>query len=238
MEMKTVENSEKTHRGTVLKKRAKFPKSDPEAGLADVPKPALKQWCHLFCASHSTLKRFAVTRQVTNVDTRYIHDSINSLIHATNYRGHVRITFPVENGVYEVYSNHWINRWRLTSWIRVIFYFSMLWLFTWPYLFFATKRWEVVKVDWPFSMVNESGETLYAKISERQWFARWAQAIERAVLSRKQGCMTEEDVQRPIEPIQEFRSGNEGVDGAVNFLGAGIRAYGEINRQLGWGGDC
>jgi hypothetical protein len=179
-----------------------------------------------------------VTREVTGLDKRYLTDSLKSLIHTTNYRGHTRITFPVENRVVEVYSSNRINSWRMTTWICMLFYISMLWLFTWPYLFFATKRWAVVKVDWPFSRITESGERCFTTISENQLFEKWAKTVEKAVLTKQQGTLTEEDLHRPDQPQEAFRSGHDGVDRAVNFLGAGITAFNEVNRQLGWGGDC
>lgn len=53
--MRTVENSEKTHRGTILKKLAKPRKGDAEAA-EDLAKPEMNEWCHLYCASHSSVK--------------------------------------------------------------------------------------------------------------------------------------------------------------------------------------
>jgi hypothetical protein len=55
--MYTVSNNEKTHRGTIFKTRAKVPKGGVAADLLEAGKPELKEWCHLFCASHANLKR-------------------------------------------------------------------------------------------------------------------------------------------------------------------------------------
>lgn len=181
--------------------------------------------------------RFRVTREVSGLDRRYLTDALKSLVHSTNYRGHTHITFPIENRVVEVYSSNRVNSWRMTSWICMLFYISMLWLFTWPYIFFAEKRWAVVKVDWPFSRVTENGLRCYTTISEKDLFQKWSKILEKAILSRRQGTLTEEDLHRPNEATQDFRSGHDGIDQAVNFLGAGVRAYSEVSRQLGWGGD-
>jgi hypothetical protein len=115
----------------------------------------------------------------------------------------------------------------------MLFYVSLLFIFTWPYLFFATKRWAVVKVDWAFSKKDA-----YATVSERRWFEIWKSCIKKAVLAKRQGLLTEEDLRIANAPEQEFRSGHEGLDTAVGFLGAGLQAYNQVNRQLGWGGDC
>lgn len=121
----------------------------------------------------------------------------------------------------------------------MIFYLTLMFIFTWPYLFFATKRWAVIKVDWAFSRVDEGGDRRkYATVSEGKWFATWAGCIEKAVLQRRQGMLTEEDLAKANAPEREFRSGNEGVDTAVGFFGAGLNAYTQVNRSLGWGGDC
>lgn len=54
----TVENHEKTYRGTILKKRAPGHKADVEENRV---KPTLKEWCHRYCASHARLKTYVST---------------------------------------------------------------------------------------------------------------------------------------------------------------------------------
>lgn len=121
----------------------------------------------------------------------------------------------------------------------MIFYLTLLFIFTWPYLFFATKRWAVIKVDWAFSRTDATGDNKrYATVSEKKWYATWAGCIEKAVLQKRQGLLTEEDLAKANAPEGEFRSGYEGVDTAVGFFGAGLNAYNQVNRSLGWGGDC
>ncbi|QDS75234.1 hypothetical protein FKW77_000409 [Venturia effusa] len=236
--MRTVENSEETHRGTILKKMAKSRKGDAE-GAEDTVKTETTEWCHLYCASHSRVKTFSLVRQVTGLDTKYLHEALRSMINNINYRGHLDITFPVENKESRIYSSTWQNRWRLTPWIYMIFYLTLLFVFTWPYLFFATKRWAVIKVDWAFSRTDANGgNKRYATISERAWYAVWAGCIEKAVLQKRQGLLTEEDLARANSTEQEFMSGHQGVDTAVLFFGAGLNANSQVNRSLGWGGDC
>lgn len=53
MKLTTAEGGEKTHRGTVLKKRAPGVKSDIEVGHA---KADLREWCHRYCAKASATK--------------------------------------------------------------------------------------------------------------------------------------------------------------------------------------
>jgi hypothetical protein len=49
----TVENGDKTHRGSFRKSRAPGAKQDIEVGA---PKPTLTEWCHRYCASPAKLK--------------------------------------------------------------------------------------------------------------------------------------------------------------------------------------
>jgi hypothetical protein len=58
--MYTVDNDDKTHRGTVFKRRAKMPKGG-RADLLEAGKPELKEWCHRYCASHAHLKRYPLS---------------------------------------------------------------------------------------------------------------------------------------------------------------------------------
>jgi hypothetical protein len=163
---------------------------------------------------------------------------LTSLIRSTNYRGHLQIIYPTENLGTELYSDNFVNRWRNNTWICLLFYVTMLWLFTWPYLFFATKRYAIVKTEWPFSQADESGRKQYATISETQWMARWSKVIEKAALEKRQSVLTEEDLARVNEPVQQVDTGNSTLNSAVSLVGAGFRVFNEANRQLGWGGDC
>jgi hypothetical protein len=130
-----------------------------------------------------------------------------------------------------------MNRWRNNTWICLVFYFSMLWIITWPFLFFTTKKYTVVKVDWPFSKKNLNGQVEYATMSEDQWFQRWATHLKKAVMERRQGGLTEEDLSRSRESGQIPQTGNPSVDSAIGFVNSGMQVFQEVNRQVGWGYD-
>lgn len=61
MNLETVENSEKTYRGSVFKCRAPGYKQDIEVGDT---RPGLKEWCHRYCASPRMLKVFRLSHVV------------------------------------------------------------------------------------------------------------------------------------------------------------------------------
>ncbi|KIW08238.1 uncharacterized protein PV09_01166 [Verruconis gallopava] len=239
-EMKVVENEEKTYRGGIFKSTGptRPQAQDAEAQLGSYPKLSLTAWMHLFCASHAQFKCFRIQRSVSGLDTKFIHDSLQSLISGTNYRGHTRITFPITNRFTEVHNATRVNTWRFNNWIRFFFYLTFLWLIVWPYLFFSTRKWAVVVVDWPWSVTDEYGVKTYAQISEAEWLARWKGLIEKSVLDKKKGTLTTQDLVAFETPQRPFRSGSAAVDRVVEVVGAGIRGAREMRRQWGWGGDC
>lgn len=124
-----------------------------------------------------------------------------------------------------------------------MFFLTFLWIFTWPYLFFATKKFAVVRAEWPFSLVNSStGQTVYATVSEAQWLDKWAGLVKVLAVQRFQGEASEGQLRALMEDPAQFSSGNAHVDGVVNLLGSGLRGLGEVRRgmdqALGWGADC
>jgi hypothetical protein len=248
MDLRTVENGEKAYRGGFMKSRAPGFKQDLEVGI---PKPELKEWCHRYCASPSKLRVFRLDRTVTGLDQTLLKNRIEGLIRSTNYRGHISITFPVENRAVDIYTSTRINEWRLKTWVRWLFYLTFLWLFTWPYLFFATKRYTIVRAEWPFSRADAAGRKTYTTLSEEQWFERWHVGIRRLVLDRYQGDASDDHlagvIARPEDPPMpgQIRTGHQGVDAAVGFLQTGLRVASDVHRgnvfggsaQAGWGGD-
>ncbi|KAF2819018.1 hypothetical protein CC86DRAFT_375426 [Ophiobolus disseminans] len=248
MALTTVENGEKTHRGTILKCRAPGAKQDIEVGM---PKATLTEWCHRYCASPRMLRIFRLERTVPGLDTTHLKNRLEGLIAATNYRGNVSITFPIEDRYTDIYTCNKINKWRLKTWVCWIFYLTFLWIFTWPYLFFMTKRYSVVKAEWPFSITYHDGSKKYTTVTEEQWFEKWNVAVRRLVLDRYQGeaneQMMEGVIARPADPPMPgtINTGHAGVDSAVGILTQGfqvaraIQSGGGIGRgaQGGWGYD-
>lgn len=234
-ELRTVENGEKVKRGTIFKARA--PGARQSIELGQVEKPNLTQWCHMYCASHSGMKVFSLKRQMLGFDKQRVKEQLDALVRRTNYRGHLTISFPVQDEVVEVWNDSKINQWRLTKWICFMFYATLLFLFTWPYLFFRTKRFEVAVAEWPFSKLDSNGVKKYASISEDQWYNMWGRAIAKAVLSRRQGTLNQQDLIASEGADPNFDTGNSTVDGALGFVRAGVAAMNEVNRHLGWGMD-
>jgi hypothetical protein len=247
MRLSTVLNGEKTYRGSFIKKRAPGFKQDIEVGAES---PSLREWCHRYCASPSKLRIFRVQHNVLGLDEAYLQNRLGGLIRGTGYHGKINITFPIEDKNIDIYTSNRINEWRLKTWVCWIFYLTFLWIFTWPYLFFATKRYAVVKADWLFSSVDENGTKKYATISEEEWFERWHVGIRRLALDKYQGAAAYAHLQgvidRPADPPMPGRiaTGHAGVDNAVGLLQQGFRVASVLSRgdpmgalQNGWGYD-
>ena len=238
MSLVTASNGEKTHRGTILKARAPGYKQDLEVGGA--PAPTLKEWTHRFCASSSPLRIFRLRRTVTGLDTVYLQNRLEGLVRSTNYRGTLSITFPVEDENVDVYTAHAVNRWRNTPWICWTFYLSFLWLFSWPVLFFATKRYSVVRAEWPFS-AQRSGRKVYTTVSEEQFVDKWGEAIKRLAVDRYQGLASEEMMQGVAARDEGVRgqgpliTSQEGVNNAVGLLAQGFQVARALSSGSGRG---
>jgi hypothetical protein len=259
MTLTTASNGERTHRGTIFKARAPGATQDLEVGS---PAPTLTEWSHRFCASTSPLRIFRLRKTVTGLDESHLRNRIEGLLRSTNYRGHISITFPIEDENTDIYTSHFINKARTTPWICWLFYLSFLWLLTWPLLLLTTKRYTVVRAEWPFSAPSssssspaEQGRRKYTTVSEEQYLERWGTAIRRLALDRYQGEASEEMMEgvaaRPADPPMPatFVSGHAGVDGAVGMLSQGfqvaralssasVRGLAQVGQgQGGWGGD-
>lgn len=194
MSLVTVSNGEKTHRGTILAHRAPGVKSDVEIGTTRAP--SLTEWCHRYCASPRMLRIFRLRRQITGFEETQLRNRIVGLLRSTNYRGNISVTFPVEEANIDIYTSNRINTLRLKTWVCWLFYLSFLWIFSWPMLFFATRRYAVVRAEWPFSTTDERGEKRYTTVSEEQWFETWKVAIRRLALERFEGEATEDMMRR------------------------------------------
>lgn len=222
----TVGNFEKVRRGTVLAKRA--PGFGGSGHMDDSGAAGVDEWCHRYCASSAGLKSFSLERRVTGWNFEHLKNKLEKLVRDTNYQGHIRISFPVQNNRIEIYNDCRTSRWRLTKWIEILCYATLTFLFTWPWLFFRTKRWETVYVAWPLRD-EQSGR--YASMSEDQWYNMWARTIQSAVLARRQGALDQGDLQRV-----NFSQDPPG-EGLAAVVQAGVDAMGVVNRSFGWGGD-
>ncbi|KPM41475.1 hypothetical protein AK830_g5093 [Neonectria ditissima] len=217
MNLTTSEAGEKTYRGTVLKKRAPGVKGDIEVGHA---KPHLKEWCHRYCAKATATKVFRLSRTVTGLDEEFIQFRLEGLIRSTNYKGHIDIEFPVADRAVDIYSSSRLNTWRLTGWICWLFYLTFLWIFSWPILFFTTKRYHVVRAEWPFSQTNADGSKRYTTVSETQWISRYGTAVRQLCLDRYEGLAGDTYLNEVLDRLESRRSNEAQINGRAAMSAA------------------
>lgn len=237
--LRTADNGVKARRGTVLAKRAPGFTQDIEVGGAE--KPTLREWCHRYCASPAGLKAFRLRREVTGMDKELLREKIETLVRGLNYHGHLQVSFPMRGEIFEAYNDCRTNRWRLTTWVQILCSVTLMFIFTWPYLFFRTKRFEVVTAEWPFARpLPHGGEGReFVSISEEQLYNMWARALGKAALERRQGPLNQQDLRSAQGAAPTFQAEHGTADEAAlaRFLQAGMNAMNAADRHRGWGWD-
>ena len=249
--VKSLPNDKRGYRGGII------PKLKPVVGTGE-PEDALDEirlWCEHYVQNPAGIKSFTLERKVINHDIKKLEPLLRSAIYETNYKGHVEINFQSLYTKVIVYSPGKINEWRSTAWIRWLFYLTFMWIISWPILFFLTRKYHVIKVDFHNAdMLNEDGgRRKCAVMSEVEWFHLWESAIKRAALARmKCGDTCLDDSYRIATAQADARglvastrlqqqpqtTGNAFADGALSFLGQGLRAAEDWNASRGWGADC
>jgi hypothetical protein len=227
--------SERGYRGTITSTQAPEPTDDEEP-------TSLTSWCQDYVSNPSTVKTFTLKRQVIHHDAAVLEKLCRDLILRTSYRGHTHITFPTTHNKITIYSPSRVNSWRFNPWIYWPIYVTFLWIFTWPYLFFATKKWEVVTAVFPYRLDPERNRVAKPLVqSEAAFFQDWKESLRRAVISQHQGWVDgiyrEETGQliasgNPIQmTVQNSRHSLGGfITGAVSVaIGAPL--------GTGWGAD-
>ncbi|KAF2724506.1 hypothetical protein K431DRAFT_217885 [Polychaeton citri CBS 116435] len=239
-------NGESTFRGSWRKTRAPGISQDLEVGGPE--ERDIQAWVEDYCSSPSKVKIFRVARTVTGMDEKYLKNAIEQAIRRTNYRGDVSVNVAVENRAVDIYSEHWVNKWR-NGWQRWIFYLTFFWIFTWPILYFLTKRWAIYTVDWPFSVAwPERGENArrFATISEEAWLRKHDNLIRRMAIDGFEGDASGMPLEGREPAARNGRApstGNANVDSAVSFIQGGVGVWNSLQGRGGgdidgWGGDC
>jgi len=213
----------------------------------------LQAWCEKYVADPSPVKSFMFERRIINHDTIKLKDLLKSLVASTNYRGNVHVKFTTKHKRVIVYSPNTINEWRMTPWVRWLFYLSFLWIISWPILFFLTRRYEVIKAFYQYAdkpVGDEYGRKPTVQ-SEQEFFNHWEAALRRAVvgrLVRTGACLDDEyriatlqdEVARGQAAARILNGGTTGsvlADGIIGIIGAGTEFGREYNNAVGWGYD-
>ncbi|KAM3084418.1 hypothetical protein ACMFMG_001477 [Clarireedia jacksonii] len=214
----------------------------------------LRAWCEAYVQNPGSVKSFTLKREVTNHDTKKLEQYIRSAISGTHYRGHLDVRFPTTHDRVIIYSPGKINEWRITTWVRWFFYLTFLWLVSWPTLFLLTRKYEVVKVRFPYAdrLEDGDGDRKCTVISEVDWFNLWSSSIQRAALARMKcedrsldesyrlatAAADARGQAASANPPSQPRTGNSFADAALGVLGQGLRVAEAWNSNREWGYDC
>jgi hypothetical protein len=199
-----------------------------------------------YISSPYPVRHFTLRRQILYHDSSALEKLLLSLVGSTNYRGHFQVSFPISHNRVTVYSPCWQNRLRDKIWLRWIFYLTFLWIFSWPYLWFVTRRWEVVVTQFPYSCSPACGNRKFVTKSENDFFEEWRPSLRRAVLGKRQGWIDEEyklateDALRLAGSSELNRApstGNAVADGALGFLQHAVTVGRDVAMAGGWGAD-
>lgn len=232
--MKLLGFNEKGYRGTIIKSR-NMSSSDPEASMS------LTSWCNAYVSDQHAVKNFILRRQIVGHDPERLETLCRDLVQRTSYRGHTSITFETTHEEVKVCSPCFINNWRYNVFLVWFCLVTFLWIFTWPILFFPTKRYEVVTAIFPYRLDptgNSVGRPLVQ--SEDVFFNEWKQALTRAVLAQHQGWV---DAIYREETAQLARAGNNMVtvqspqNNLQGFVAGAVRVALGMPTATGWGAD-
>ena len=195
-----------------------------------------------YISSPFPVRSFTLNRRIMYHETAALETLITSLVGSTNYRGHLRVSFPITRNRLTVYSPCWQNDYREKTWLRWLFYLTFLWIFSWPYLWFVTRRWEVVTAVFPYSSSPECGNRKFVTKSEQAFFEEWRPSIRRAVLGKKQGWIDEEyrlatEEAGPDALARMPSTGSATADGALGFLHQVVNVRRDVAMAGGWGAD-
>ncbi|KAL7269176.1 hypothetical protein RUND412_008171 [Rhizina undulata] len=241
--LKVVESDQKAHRGGRIKRLAKV----GEAGRT------IRDWADEYCSNKAMLKEFSMTKVILNHDKLFLEEQLTALIRSTNYRGQIHVSFPVQESRVEIYPDNRISRMRQSKAWRWFFYLTFLWIISWPILWFLTKRYSVVHSVWKMARYADdpfAGDDVHpgrrlmrvTNVSEWEWLETWAPAIIRCVLARRQGEITELDLETEARARFVARRGvhvpSTALDGVLGAAASITRDF-SIARQtmMGWGGD-
>lgn len=200
-------------------------------------------------------RRFVMKKICVGWDLTLLENELEAIIRSTNYLGRIEINFPVLEARVEVFPANRISRIRKNVYWRWFFYLTFGWIFTWPLLWFFTRRYHVVETYWRYSTrsadYNPDGRAQRVAVhEEEEWLMAWGPAIKRAAKARRHGFVTAHDIDEMDRAELEGqtgavrpppKTGNSTIDGALGFI-AGVGSIANdirLSRSeiIGWGGN-
>lgn len=196
--------------------------------------PGLMGWCERFCNDPSPVKSFTFTRKIEGIDFKAIEHELIMYAPSINYRGRMEIKCHSYDNFVTVYSPHWINRLRTSTFVRAIFFITQLWIISWIVIHLLESKYKVVNSVWKSSreikdITAPSGSRkVYANGRDEGKIADyWAPALIHAGNEGRCQTLTEGDIdriqRRPRERMENLRSFQSGHNRASDSTAGGSR---------------
>ncbi|KAK3324190.1 hypothetical protein B0T19DRAFT_402440 [Cercophora scortea] len=155
------------------------------SAVPDVGDGGLDEWTRRFVDDPASVKSFTLVREMVNFDAEWVEGQVRKLVAETGYKGVVSVGFPVTHAKVVVQNPDRVNK----------FFTSVATLFA------GKRKYEVVKAVWPFATARngEAGRRC-AVVSEETWWRQWKDSVRFAIITGRQGWVTNED---RLEAIME-----------------------------------
>lgn len=176
-----------------------------------------------YISSEFPVRSFTLQRQILHQDATLLKGLLTCLVKSTDHQGRTEISFPITHNYIRVYSPCWQNKVRSKIWLRWLAYLFFLWIFTWPYLWFVTRRWDVLVSQFPYGSSLENKQRKYMVKGEEAFFKEWKDSLKRAILEKKFGWI-DADYRLATEEVLR-QKGPDGIRKIPNTGWGGYDSY-------------
>lgn len=205
-----------------------------EAESSNENTPGLMGWCERFCNDPSPVKSFTFTRKIEGINFKDIEHELKIYAQSIKYGGKFETECHSYDNFVTVYSPHWINRLRTSTFVRAIFFVTQLWIISWIVIYFLESKYKVINSVWKSSreikdITAPSGwRKVYANGRDEGKIADfWASTMIQAGNEGRSQILTEGDMdriqRRPRERMENLKSFQPGHNGASDSTAGGSR---------------
>ena len=153
---------------------------------------SLMAWCERFCRDPSGIKTFTLQRKLGGFDCESLRSEVAWYLRSMSYDGHILITVDISKASLKVYSPHWYNHIRESTWFSMVIFVTQLWVILLPLFTYLEGRYEVVRSVWWSSRTvkDTAAPSGFNKIyaygrNEAKLVDLWSPAIIQAIKDRE-----------------------------------------------------
>ncbi|KAJ5123621.1 hypothetical protein N7448_009718 [Penicillium atrosanguineum] len=197
-----------------------------DADRSNKSTPGLMDWCERFCRDPARVKSFTLTRELIGFDIEPMRTELTAYLRALNYGGYIEITTSIPNSFVTIYTPHWINYLRTSTFVFWVLALTQLWIITAFVLGCLDQPYHVVSSVWRSSRElgdpNVFSRKVYAHGRDETKLADfWAPTVAQAFLDRRNDgfMLREESLQHLHQRAQERRDHIQSFLPQLNVLG-------------------